>query len=495
MWPNPSCTHTGLIVTWSTVISPIAHQFLVLGPATPHLTLSKHNAALHCPSTPFTLGLQSMAKETMLHHALPQLIAAADVVPAMRKVLADLETVRNIVTQEVDTATACFGNVVKPLIDVNNGTQGTMAAIAMLRYASPDKAARDASEDAMRLMSEAEAEATSRRDLYLLIKAVKDKAEDLDGESQRYLDEFLKDYTRCGHGTLEGNQIVAYLESRNSIDAMRRQFARNIMDSDGGIWFTKHELDGVPDADLSRFRSESGLDRPANKYFVHFRKADVRLVLKCAKNPATRKRLYTTQYKTLEENVALFKDVIVQRDINARMLGYPSHAAFRLEKRMAKTPGWVHGFLNKLEDALLPQGRMAMNALLTRKKEHLRVSGYIDEHPDIMTPWDLQFYTRLAEEQSKVDQEAVAEYFPLQNTVASMLSIFAYCLQLRFERIEPEKTVRSTWHEDVDVWSVWDERPGGDNSFIGYLFMDLLFRPNKYRGSQDVNLQCVRLVP
>jgi metallopeptidase MepB len=129
---------------------------------------------------------------------------------------------------------------------------------------------------------------------------------------------------------------------------------------------------------------------------------------------------------------------------------------------------------------------------LTKKREYLRVTGYPDENPDMMFPWDLPFYTRLVEEESNLDQDMIAEYFPLQNTVASMLDIFAHCLQLRFEKL-PEKT-HSTWHEDVDIWSVWDERTEEEGEFIGYLYADLLFRPNKYRGSQDVNLQCVSLI-
>lgn len=434
-----------------------------------------------------------MAPEAISPTALPQMIAARDVVPAMRQVLKEFQAVHEVVARQVDLATACFSNVIQPLINAGNRMQGQIAVIAMLRYASPDKAAREASEEALRLMSEVEAETTSRRDLYLLIKAVKHKEEDLDTESQKYLDELLKDYTRCGHGTLEGDGIAEYLESRNAIDVMRRQFTRNIMDDEGGVWFTEAELDGISNADLGRFRPGPGSD--TKQYFVHFRKAEAQPVLKYAKNPATRKRLYTSQYKTLEENVKLFRDVIVRRDSNARRLGYTSHAAFRLEKRMAKSPEWVHDFLDKLQDVLLPQGRKDMDGLLARKKEYLQGSEYRDENADIMPPWDLQFYTRLIEEESNIDHEMVSQYFPLQNTVASMLGIFAHCLQLRFEKLAPEKVIESTWHQDVDAWSVWDERPDVEGDFVGYLYMDLLFRPNKYRGSQDVNLQCVRLIP
>lgn len=273
------------------------------------------------------------------------------------------------------------------------------------------------------------------------------------------------------------------------IDIKRRQFARNIMDNDEGIWMTGEALDGVPSADLARFRSGSQTD--TTKYFVHFTKADIQAVLMYARNPTTRKALYTSANNSLGENVELFKDIIVRRDINARMLGYNSHAAFRLQKRMAKTPCWVHGFLDELQHALLPLGRREMDVLQARKTRYLQESGLTDEYPDIMTPWDLQFYTRVVAEESKVHHETIAEYYPLQNTVSCMLDTFAHCLQLRFEELAPDQIEESTWHEDVNVWCVWDETHESRDDFIGYLYMDLLFRPNKYRRSQDVNLQCV----
>lgn len=409
----------------------------------------------------------------------------------MRSVVERFRAVRDAMAGNVDPESACFANVIAPLVAVENRSQGEIEMVAMLRYASPEAAAREASEEALRLLSEADAEFKARRDLYLLVKAVKDRLEQLDFESQKYLDELLKDYTRCGHGSLQGEQIKEYLQSRNTIDKMRQQFTRNIMDDVEGLWLAELDLNGVPESDMLRFRDDS--KGAANRCFVPFTRDDVTVVLKYAKNPAIRKRVYTANDKKLEENVCIFRDVILRRDTNARMLGYPSHAAFRLEKRVAKTTTWVHNFLHQLQDVLLPQGEKEMVALLARKAVHLRESRYPDEYPDIMPPWDFKYYTRLAEEDLSVEHDKIAEYYPLQNTLLCMLSIFAHCLQLRFDRVEPEQMTHSVWHEDVEAWAVWDERLDTRGDFVGYLYADLLFRQNKHRGSQDVNLQGVRI--
>jgi metallopeptidase MepB len=174
----------------------------------------------------------------------------------------------------------------------------------------------------------------------------------------------------------------------------------------------------------------------------------------------------------------------VLRDENARLLGYASHAAFRLETRVVKTTNWVDNFLDEFEQALLPQGRREMQLLLERRNLDHPDSG------DSMPPWDYDYYNRLVLEDFDFKHNQIAEYFPLQNTVSAMLEVFASCLQLRFTLLGPEVLVGSTWHEDVQVWSVWDEREASKGDFVGYLYTDLLWRPNKHPGSQNVNLQC-----
>jgi len=108
-------------------------------------------------------------------------------------------------------------------------------------------------------------------------------------------------------------------------------------------------------------------------------------------------------------------------------------------------------------------------------------------------PWDFIYYSAMLNKEVQVDHAAIAEYFPLRHTVSTMLDIFADCLQLRFEPIPKEELREPLWHEDVEAWEVSDERMESKGNFIGFLFADLLGRPNKYKGNQSVNLQPVRV--
>lgn len=133
---------------------------------------------------------------------------------------------------------------------------------------------------------------------------------------------------------------------------------------------------------------------------------------------------------------------------------------------------------------------------MQKKRSYLEaINNSFQESADVMHPWDYDYYTRLALDTLHVEHVKISEYFPLQTTIPAMLEVFQSCLQLRFVPIPPEQMVEHRWHEDVEAWSVWDERKASNGEFVGYLYTDLLWRSGKHQGSQNVNLQCVRLHP
>lgn len=98
----------------------------------------------------------------------------------------------------------------------------------------------------------------------------------------------------------------------------------------------------------------------------------------------------------MEKNVDLLRDVILKRDDNARLLGFPSHAAFRLERRVAKAVEWVDEFLGDVESNSLERGAAEMKLLLERKALYVRADpNHHESYPDCVPPWDYPFYSRL----------------------------------------------------------------------------------------------------
>jgi len=196
-------------------------------------------------------------------------------------------------------------------------------------------------------------------------------------------------------------------------------------------------------------------------------------------------------------NAALFKEAIVLRDEAARLLGYKNWAEFRLEDKMAKTIKTVTDFLNDLRTQLTPGGKEEIKHLKEIKRKWMADNGKKAEDDDYYL-WDHRFYDRLMIEQEyTIDENKIAEYFPITKTIQGMMNIFEKLFGLKFEELNAETRDKLSsngngrdliWHDDVKMFSVWDdEREGGE--FVGYLYLDLHPRPGKYGHAANFGIQ------
>jgi len=422
----------------------------------------------------------------------PRLIPTEDIVELTRAQIESLHTVRNEIVRDVKIEDATFENVVRPLANAQHAIEDSSGMIAVLRYASPDASARKAAEEARNLWNKAFSEFSDRHDVYLSLQAVKNRHEKLDAESEKYLDELLIDFERCGHGRLTPEETTEYVTRRNTIDKLRSEFTRNVRNASGGIWLSKVELEGVLEQDIFRFQAagEGRTDKPADSTktcFVALSKHGTTAILQYGTNARTRKRVYLANHSKLVENLPISKEVISLRDANARQLGYPSHATYRIETRLAKTTDWVYEFLDDLERTLMPEGEKEVKRLLATRDAYTTQPERVSSGTQTIPAWDYQYLKRLALEDISIDQDKIAEYFPIKEVIPRMLDLFSDCLQLQCIKIH----YPTVWDPKVEAWEVWDNRTEGDQQFIGYLYLDLEFRENKHRGCQNVNIQPV----
>jgi metallopeptidase MepB len=199
----------------------------------------------------------------------------------------------------------------------------------------------------------------------------------------------------------------------------------------------------------------------------------------------------------LPENIPLFKQAISLRAEAAQLLGYPNHAAYKLEIKMAKTPANVMNFLEDLQDRVLPYRSHEIMEFLDFKKADLEARELPFDGK--LYVWDLSFYFRIMKKKYySVDDLEISQYFPLQFAVSAMLKLFGELFGLVFVEIQDEKdrakispTGRAAdivWHEDVLLFSVWNDEDS-PYPFVGYLYLDLHPRPGKYGHAAALRLR------
>ncbi|KAJ5501912.1 Peptidase M3A/M3B [Penicillium fimorum] len=464
------------------------------------------------PSFPFTRRIPPIITLTSRVHLVIALLAILIVAPFLRiparlssvlgqlrtnSVVADAErlikssrAIQDKVVAEVKPEAATFANVIRPLAQDDNEMGLESHILGFYQAVSTDSKLRDASSKAEELMDEFFIEAVMREDVFGLVDAVLRRNESLDPESRRLLEKEHKDFVRNGLGLPAGPQRLRFKEIKKRLSQLSIEFQKNLNEENGGIWFTPEQLAGVPKDVLDGLKKGEGEN--AGKLWLSFKYPDLFPTMKYAIDPEIRRQVMIANENKCNQNVPLFRETIVLRDEAARLIGYPNHAAFRIEDKMAKTPETVNKFLGDLRDRLTAGGKKETQKLLDLKNAtDPKADGryYL---------WDHRFYDRLMlEKDYSLDQQLIAEWFPLQTTIEGMLKIFEELFGLEFVEIigEDRAAIAPTgqgndivWHEDVQVYTVWNDE-GEGSGFVGYLYLDLFPREGKYGHAANFNLQ------
>lgn len=208
-------------------------------------------------------------------------------------------------------AAATFDSVLRPQIEDENDSSLSARILGFYQYVSGDSALRDASTEADKILDEFAIECGMREDVFRLVDAVYKKSglgESLEKDKNRLIDEALakaaglddvesarllererQSYIRNGLGLPEGPKRDRFKEIKKRLSQIQIEFQKNLNEENGGIWFTKEELDGVPQDVLDTL--EKGTGENEGKLRLTFKYPDLFPTLKFAKNPETRRKV------------------------------------------------------------------------------------------------------------------------------------------------------------------------------------------------------------
>jgi metallopeptidase MepB len=419
---------------------------------------------------------------------------AGSIVADTKRLINRSRKVEDNLINSIKPEEATFEKVILPIKEDEDSTTLETHILGFYQSVSGDSTLRDASTQADTMLDEYAIESYMREDIFKLVDAVYQRKEKLDPEDHRMVEKLRKSYIQNGLNLPPGPKRDRFKEIKLRLSTLTIKFQKNLNEEHGGIWFAPEDLDGVAQDLIDNF--EKGTGENEGKVRVTFKYPDLFPVMRYAKKAETRQKVFLGNENRCNENVPLFREAILLRDEAARLLGYPNHATFRIEDKMAKTPKTVDDFLSDLRTRLRPLGEKDLVALKELKKKDLESRG--ETFNGSYISWDHVFYNRLQKEQDyKVDQEKIAEYFPLQITLSKMLEIFEKLLGLQFVELTGETRAKVSptgkgedivWHEDVQLFSVWDDKSEGEG-FVGYLYTDLHPREGKYGHAANFNMQ------
>ena len=120
---------------------------------------------------------------------------------------------------------------------------------------------------------------------------------------------------------------------------------------------------------------------------------------------------------------------------------------------MVKTSKAAIDFLNDLYSKIKPIGEKERDRLLALKKEESFELGI--PYDDTFYAWDYRYLDRLYTERSlKLDDEETKAYLPVDKVVPKMMELYQNLLGVQCFPVQEA----TTWHEEVSVWAVWDNK-------------------------------------
>lgn len=302
----------------------------------------------------------------------------------------------------------------------------------------------------------------------------------LDAETLRVLEKSWKGFVRSGAklGAADKKRLAAINEALSSLGT---GFGQNVLadERDWALFLDEGDLAGLPDflksamAEAAAARGQEGryavtLSRSIYEPFTTF--SERRDLREAAWGAFTLRG----QNGGASDNTKVVRDMLKLRAEKAKLLGYDSFAALKLDDTMAKTPKAVH-------DLLDPVWKKALEKAGEDQKDLERLAAEAGSN-EPFAAWDWRFYQeKLRAEKFAFDEAELKPYLQLERIIAACFDVAGRLFGISFEA----KTGIAAWHEDVRVFVV----KNADGSERGLFLADYFARASKRSGAWMSSLQ------
>ncbi len=169
------------------------------------------------------------------------------------------------------------------------------------------------------------------------------------------------------------------------------------------------------------------------------------------------------------DNNAIIPEILKLRAERAKLLGYPTHAHWRLENAMAKTPENAMKLMEGVWPAALARVKEEvadMQALADKEGAKIKIE-----------PWDYRYYMEKVRKQKyDLDQNEVKPYLQLDKIREAMFWVAGELFDFTFTKVDNVPV----YHPDMSVYEVKDKKTG---KHIGLWYFDPYARDGKRSGA------------
>ncbi len=321
-------------------------------------------------------------------------------------------------------------------------------------------------------------EITQNEKLFQRIEAVynsPDKAK-LTAEQQRLVWVYFTNFVRSG-AKLDTAAKKRVGEINQRLATLFTDFGQNVLaDEENDMVVLENEADlaGLPDSVKSGMATEADSRKLKGKWVVSNTRSSMEPFLSYSTRRDLREKVWKNYIMRgdkadAHDNNKIISEILKLRVERAKLLGFSTHAHWRLENTMAKTPERA---LQLMESVWKPA--------VARVKEEVRDMQAIANKEKVkisIEPWDYRYYAeKVRKAKYDLDENEVKPYLQLEKLREGMFYVAGELFNFSFTQVSGVPV----YHPDVRVWEVKDKTSG---RHIGLWYFDPYARAGKHSGA------------
>ncbi|SFT89671.1 peptidyl-dipeptidase Dcp [Pseudovibrio denitrificans] len=294
-------------------------------------------------------------------------------------------------------------------------------------------------------------------------------------EQDRVLERYYSIFHRAGAGLDEtGKSRIAEINER--LATLGTSFAQNVLADEASyklVLENESDLEGLPEF-LVKAASAAAEERgEPGKYAITLSRSSIEPFLQFSKRRDLREEAFNAWAKRGDNagetnNSAIVRETVQLRNEKAKLLGFESFAAFKLDDVMAKTTGAV--------DDLLTNVWGPAKARALEEAADLQDMAQSEGDNIEIAPWDWRYYSeKVRSAKHDLDEEEIKPYFQLDQMIDAAFYTATRLFGLTFKELQEQ----DVYHPDVRVFEVFDKN--GDH--LGIFIGDYFARASKRSGA------------
>jgi peptidyl-dipeptidase Dcp len=323
-----------------------------------------------------------------------------------------------------------------------------------------------------------EDEIVQNEKLFKRVEAVYDSPEKskLTPEQQRLTWRRWNTMVRAG-AKLDAASKKRLTEINQRLASLYTTFSQNVLaDEEGYIVLLENEADlaGLPDSVRAGAAAAAEARGKKGKWAITNTRSSMEPFLTYSTRDDLREKVWKNYVSRgdnndTHDNKKLITEVLKLRAERAKLLGYPTHAHWRLENAMAKTPERAMALMEEVWTPAVARVREEvadMQAIAKKSGSKRKIA-----------PWDYRFYAeKVRKAKYDLDEGEVKQYLQLEKLREGMFWVAGELLGFTFTPV----TDVEVYHPDVRVWEVKDKTSG---KHVGLWYFDPYARPGKRSGA------------